>query len=171
MQQLQPSEDPSGNSSGSGGSRAPLDLGSLVQAVAPLQQQQQPHAGDLLHLHQGTLSVPSNSKSDSHNSYSNALSTSSPINRLRVILIYGRSCLPAPKLDISSNINSQGLAIDCLYIHDKPQPGVNHPQEVYSALEDLVDQLSVRAGHAGFVYETTAGRFGKLLSSMVSQLD
>lgn len=40
-------------------------------------------------------------------------------------------------------------------------------QEVYSALEALVDDMAMRAGHASLIYESTATNLGKLLSCMV----
>lgn len=40
-------------------------------------------------------------------------------------------------------------------------------QEVYSTLEQLVDRMAVRAGHASLIYESTAKNLGKLLSCMV----
>jgi len=44
---------------------------------------------------------------------------------LRVVLVYCRSKLPAP---VWQTHRDAGLAIDCLHIHDKPQPGEQQQQ-------------------------------------------
>lgn len=90
----------------------PFDLGSLVAAVQPLQQlqsqcapQQQMHGGVLTQL-----------ASHSHGSNTSA----EPQHQLRIVLVYCRSRLPAP---VWHTHKDAGLAVDCLHIHDKPQPG------------------------------------------------
>jgi hypothetical protein len=160
-----------------------FDLGSLVTAVEPLlqqqqqqQQQQQPNLlqqqqqQDVLHVAGGTLSpAPAlltaiSSSSSQQPAHKQQQQQQQPSN-LRVVLIYGRSQLPLPQLRTQQQ---QGLVMDCLYVHLKPQAGLNAVQEVYGALEELVDALGVRAGHAPFIYEATGGRPMKLLGCMVS---
>jgi hypothetical protein len=42
-------------------------------------------------------------------------------------------------------------------------------QEVYSTIEQLVDKMSLQAGHASLIYECTGRNLAKLLSCMVSR--
>jgi hypothetical protein len=155
-----------------------FDFGSLITAVEPLlqqqQQQQQPNSllqqqQDVIHVAGGTLSpaaaLLSSISSSSSQPQSHKQQQQQQQSNLRVILIYGRSQLPLPQLRTQQQ---QGLVMDCLYVHLKPQAGLNAAQEVYGALEELVDRLGVRAGHAPFIYEATGGRTLKLLSCMVS---
>ncbi|WIA12254.1 hypothetical protein OEZ85_012319 [Tetradesmus obliquus] len=171
-----------GGGSSSSSSKA-FDFGSLISAVEPLlqqqqqqcwpqpqQQQQQQHHGEMLHVAGGTLtpapallSAPAATTSSSSSSRIQQQQQQQQQHSLRVILLYARSQLPAPEL---RSQQQRGLAMDCLYVHSKPQAGVNAAQEVYGALEELVDGLGVRAGHAPFIYEATAGRIMKLLSCM-----
>jgi hypothetical protein len=189
LAQLQPAEPAAAAeeqqfiTSGSSSSGKAFDFGSLINAVQPLVHQQQQYrspqqqqqqqkvlqvAGGVLSpaptLLNSTTATPSSSSSNSSQHQPHKQQHS-----LRVILIYGRSHLPAPKLDRQQQ--QQGLVIDCLYVHTKPQAGLNHAQEVYGALEELVDGLGARAGHAPFIYEATAGRTMKLLSCMVSGVE
>jgi hypothetical protein len=172
-----------GGANSSSSSKA-FDLGSLVTAVEPLlqqqqQQQQQPNLlqqqqqQDVLHVAGGTLApaplllsaINSSSSSSSQPRPHKQQQQQQQPSNLRVVLIYGRSQLPLPQLRTQQQ---QGLVMDCLYVHSKPQPGMNAVQEVYGALEELVDGLGVRAGHAPFIYEATGGRPMKLLGCMVS---
>jgi hypothetical protein len=167
------------NTSSSSSSKA-FDFVSLINAVQPMvhqqqhyrspQQQQQQQQQKVLQVAGGVLSpaptlLNSTTATPSSSSNSSQHQPHKQQHSLRVILIYGRSHLPPPKLDIQQQ--QQGLVIDCLYVHTKPQAGLNHAQEVYGALEELVDGLGARAGHAPFIYEATAGRTMKLLSCMV----
>jgi hypothetical protein len=166
-----------GDSSASSSSSKAFDFGSLITAVEPLlqQQQQQPsllqqQQQDVLHVAGGTLSpapalLSTISGSSSSSSPPHPHKQQQLQSNVRVILIYGRSQLPLPQL---RSQQQQGLIMDCLYVHSKPQAGLNAAQEVYGALEELVDGLGVRAGHAPFIYEATGGRPMKLLGCMVS---
>ncbi|KAI8472342.1 MAG: hypothetical protein J3K34DRAFT_414454 [Monoraphidium minutum] len=91
---------------------------------------------------------------------------------LRVLMIYGRShCVPARPAAAAAAAAAAtargGLALDCIYVHDKPSPGVNRAQDVYSALEEAVDDISAPAGHPAYVSETGGGNVKKLLTLMV----
>lgn len=112
----------------SSSSSRPFDLGSLIAAVQPLQQQQQ---GQLLQapsrsaaaqqVHGGVLMPLSG------NANSTSSSSAEPQQHLlRVVLVYCRSRLPAPVW--VSHRHGPGLAVDCLHVHDKPQPGEQQQQ-------------------------------------------
>lgn len=84
--------------------------------------------------------------------------------KVRVVLLYGRSNI-IPHLVTH---HSAGLAIDCMFLHAKPEPGVNQPQEVYLALEELVDGMAVRGGHHAYIHEASGSNLKKILNLMVS---
>jgi hypothetical protein len=55
---------------------------------------------------------------------------------LRVVLVYGRSnCIPdCPTAPAEAKRAAKGgLALDCVYVHDKPVEGVNRPQVNFAA--------------------------------------
>ncbi|KAF8071274.1 hypothetical protein HT031_001357 [Scenedesmus sp. PABB004] len=147
----------------------PLDLAALVAAVAPLRRQlatpppawrgAAPAPMPLRRLAHALL-VPAGAGPAQQQARA-AAPAAAPL--LRVVLLYGRSCLPAPVLrgDVGD-----GVALDCLYLHAKPAPGVNQPQEVYEALEAAVERLAAAAGHASHIYEASAGASRKMLSCM-----
>lgn len=101
----------------------PFDLGSLVAAVQPLQQQEQPRNRTTApqQLHGGLLVPLANNSSSS----SSRASEPQQQQRLRVVLVYCRSRLPAP---VWRSHRQAGLAVDCLHVHDKPQPGEQQQQ-------------------------------------------
>lgn len=112
----------------SSSSRA-FDLGSLIAAVQPLQQQpQQQHCAAGQPMLGGMLMPVSSSNSGRGSSSSSTSSSSSsrqPQQLLRVVLVYCRSRLPAP---VWNSHRQAGLAVDCLHVHDKPQPGDQQQQ-------------------------------------------
>lgn len=164
---VEPQQEPQQQPASSSSSRA-FDLGSLISAVQPLQQQPQQQHGAAVQPMLGGMLTPVSSSNSGRSSSSISIS-SQPQQRLRVVLVYCRSRLPAP---VWHSNRQAGLAIDCLHVHDKPQPGDQQQQlqEVYSTLEVLVDKMAMRAGHASLIYETTAKNLGKLLSCMAVML-
>lgn len=99
-------------SSSSSSTHKPFDLGSLVAAVQPLQQVQS-HCAPPQQMHGGVLT-----QLTSHSHGNNASAESQ--QQLRIVLVYCRSRLPAPVWHAHKDA---GLAVDCLHVHDKPQPG------------------------------------------------
>ncbi|GAX83665.1 hypothetical protein CEUSTIGMA_g11090.t1 [Chlamydomonas eustigma] len=87
---------------------------------------------------------------------------------VRVILFYCRSSM-SPTLSVPIN-KLMGCPVDVLYIHDKPQAGVNCPQQVYSELEEIADKTSKLVGHNSYIFEVTASNSRKLLNVMVQLL-
>lgn len=112
----------------------PFDVGSLIAAAQALQHNTSgtPAAQP---MHGGVLSSTSSSTPHSLGMSSTAGRSSlggggsrrspEPQAMLRVVLVYCRSKLPAP---VWQTHRDAGLAIDCLHIHDKPQPGEQQQQ-------------------------------------------
>lgn len=133
LQSLQPSNSPAQQNTpgvqewqptSSASPNLPFDLGSLIAAVAPLQQPLRSNTAAAQHMHGGVLTPISNSSSSSSNTGS-SVKSSEPQQLLRVVLVYCRSKLPAPVWHVHKQA---GLAIDCLHVHDKPQPGEQQQQ-------------------------------------------
>lgn len=109
--------------SSSGSSSTSFDLGSLIAAAQPLQQVPSSTAEP---LHGGVLTPSSAYNSSSGSSASSSNTRGSEQQQLlRVVLVYCRSRLPAP---VWQTHRQAGLAVDCLHVHDKPQPGEQQHQ-------------------------------------------
>jgi hypothetical protein len=127
LQALRPSTTPSAHEwqqFNSTTSSKAFDLGSLVAAVQPLQQAP---SSATQPLHGGVLTPFSshNSSSSSSSNGSNTRGSEQQQLPLRVVLVYCRSRLPAP---VWQTHRQAGLAVDCLHVHDKPQPGEQQQQ-------------------------------------------
>jgi hypothetical protein len=121
LQALQPSTTHEWQqSSSTSSSSKPFDLGSLIAAAQPLQQVPSSAAQP---MHGGVLTPFSSSSSSS--SSSNTRGSEQQQQLLRVVLVYCRSRLPAP---VWQTHRQAGLAVDCLHVHDKPQPGEQQQQ-------------------------------------------
>jgi len=83
--------------------------------------------------------------------------------KARVLMLYCRSNV----VPVWITNHGHGLAVDVLYIHEKPMAGLNCPQEVFSTLEDTLDQMSRKADHTAYIFECSTSNTKKLLSSMV----
>ncbi len=69
-------------------------------------------------------------------------------NKVRVLLLYARSSV------VPTTSRGGACAIDAIYQHERPEAGVNCPQQVYSALEDQVGirMLTVQNVDGGALY-------------------
>mmetsp|Transcript_8176 Transcript_8176/g.14003 ORF Transcript_8176/g.14003 Transcript_8176/m.14003 type:complete len:240 (-) Transcript_8176:50-769(-) len=81
---------------------------------------------------------------------------------VRVVLFYGRSCTVPTSLS-----QSPSVAVDAIYCHERPMPGVNCPQEVFTALEDHCDAMSAKAKHQAYIFECTATNVKRMATIMV----
>ncbi|RZC68425.1 hypothetical protein C5167_031661 [Papaver somniferum] len=70
---------------------------------------------------------------------------------LRVILIYCRS---SSKPQYQWPANQKTFTLDVIYLHDKPDPEKNCPQDVYDSLVDALEHVSE---HEGYIYESGQG--------------
>lgn len=57
-----------------------------------------------------------------------------------------------------------------LYLHDKPQQGVNNPQAVFDTLVNHIDRIAQAAAYDAYIYEAKYGsrRMIELLAGLLA---
>ncbi|GLI58448.1 hypothetical protein VaNZ11_000072 [Volvox africanus] len=96
--------------------------------------------------------------------------------RVRVVLVYCRSA-ELPRWT-NRHWSGEGLCMDALFVYDKaaaaaaaaasPEPHCSSPQDVYTWLEDNLDELSSRCAHHAYIFEAGGHLVRKVMNLLIN---